>query len=531
MRYCRSILTVVMLAVSTSATHAATGLPKATEWNQQRAAHLLRRAGFGGTPAQITELAALPLEEAVSRIVDFESIPQTDPPFEPITVPDRGAMRDRFGQLDDEQRRVVFARLQRLDRLNAEELRGWWLRRMVVTPRPFEEKMTLFWHGHFTSGHREVRSTSMMHGQNEMLRRQGLGSYRELLVAVSQDPAMLRYLNNASNRKQAPNENYARELFELFTLGEGNYTEGDVKEAARALTGWTLRGEEFLDARGLHDRGEKTILGRTGEFNGYNLIDIILEQPQAARHLARRLLVFFVTDSPPPALVDAFAQEIRGTRFNLRRSMRILFSSEPFYDEGYRFDLVKSPVELVVGTLRLLEIDPDDPLALAAATRSMGQELFQPPNVKGWDGGRKWINTATLFARYNFASNVLTGQGLIDRQDAMRMDRRGRQRDLIHRYLDDEFGGEMTRPRIRREEQSSFDPAHILDAHKIGDADRVLNHFIERLLQMNIERGQRAHLRRLLLVEGRFDRSTRDGKHRVVSLVNAILSTPEYQLK
>jgi uncharacterized protein (DUF1800 family) len=352
-----------------------------------------------------------------------------------------------------------------------------------------------------------------------------------LLIAVSQDPAMLRYLNNASNRKQAPNENYARELFELFTLGEGNYTEADVKEAARALTGWTLRGEEFLDAPRLHDDGEKTILGKTGEFDGYDLIDIIIEQPQAARHLSRRILVFFVSDDPSPALVDGFAQEIRAARFNLRESMKVLFSSEAFYDESSRFDLVKSPVELVVGTLRLLEIDPDDPLALAAATRSMGQELFQPPNVKGWDGGRKWINTATLFARYNFASNVLTGQGLIDRQDAMRMDRRGRQRDQIHRYLDDEFGGEMTRPRIRREEQSAFDPDVILEEYKLGDADRLLNHFIERLLQMNIERGQRAHLRRLLVEDSRFERNSRDGKRRVVSLVNAILSTPEYQLK
>jgi uncharacterized protein (DUF1800 family) len=526
-------------AVAVTAADAPVRLPKADTWDEERAAHLLRRAGFGGTPAEVKELADLGLEAAVARLVDFEAIRQTDPAFQPIEGLDRAALRPRLREMTDEERREVVERLQRLDRAQVEELRAWWMRRMVKTPRPFEEKMTLFWHGYLTSGHREVKDSTMLAHQNELLRTKGLGHFRDLLVAISKDPAMLRYLDNASNRKGAPNENYARELLELFTLGVGHYTEKDVQEAARALTGWGLRESEFFFARNRHDYGEKHFLGQTGDFDGADIIDIIVAQPACAEHLARKLLVFFVREDPPDELVQAFAGVIRDRGYDLRASMRELFSSEAFYASEARHVLIKSPVELVVGTFRLLEIEPSDPFAMASAARGMGQELFQPPNVKGWDGGVKWVNSATLFARYNFASAVLAGTTspdavrlMNDEMSAFRERRFGRFRRDIAQHRADYPGLEVPPPQVESVPLPPFDPSPMIRAAGPHSADSVLNHAIERVLQMRLDPAQRDALRRLL-VDGseRFDAESPTGRQRVVALLNALMCMPEYQVK
>jgi len=515
---------------------AATDLPEARTWDRERAAHLLRRAGFGGTPAEFEQLAAKDVSGAVDWLIEYSRTPQTDPDYQCATGLDTAALRREQRARSEDERQEVRRRLERFDRLQIEELRAWWVQRMVVTPRPLEERMTLFWHGHFTSGYREVRSARMLWEQNALLRRHALGNFRELLVAISQDPAMLRYLDNASNRRQAPNENYARELLELFTLGEGHYSEQDIREAARALTGWTLRDGEFKFVRNMHDDGEKTFLGRRGRFDGHDIINIILDQPAASRFLARNLLTYFVRDDPSDADVEALAGVIRMHDYDMRAIMRSLLKSEMFYASDAMGGLIKSPVDLVVGTFRVLELSPGDLYGAARALRGMGQDLFQPPNVKGWDGGRQWISTATIYARYNFASAMLAGTRT---PQAARMmgpganpERMQRHRsDLLH-DLDDYPGLEIPEAQIEPRDQPPFDPGMIIERERLTSADQVLNHFVERVLPTGIDPRQRAYLRALLIREsGRFDAASADGRQRVVSLVNALLTMPEYQVK
>jgi len=299
-----------------------------------------------------------------------------------------------------------------LERQAIETLQLWWLDRMITTPAPLVEKMTLFWHGHFTTAAvQKGVSPAAVLAQNALFRSFAVGNVRELTQRVARDPAMLIYLDNVHNAATHPNENFARELMELFTLGIGNYTEADVREAARAWTGLRIRrttGEVYLDAR-LHDSGVKTVLGRTGPLDGSDVVDAIFEQPAAARFLATKLLAFFVYADPEPDLIEVVAQQLRAHDFVLAPVLTTLFSSRVFFsDRAYRA-LVKSPVEFVVGSYRLFGVDVADPVALGALRR-MNQTLFYPPNVKGWPGGAAWLSTATILARENFANALMTAK-------------------------------------------------------------------------------------------------------------------------
>ncbi|GJM24005.1 MAG: hypothetical protein DHS20C16_04200 [Phycisphaerae bacterium] len=512
-------------------------LAPATEWDAAAAAHVIRRAGFGGTPAEVERLASMSLTDAIASLVDYETIRQTDPEFEPVELPDPRMVQKKRKALEPESAKELNQRLRQLSRLQIEDLRAWWMRRMIETPRPLEEKMTLFWHGYFTSGYREVRSSQMMFDQNVLLREHALGNFRELLVKISQNPAMLRYLDSESNRKSAPNENYARELLELFTMGEGNYTEKDIKEAARALTGWTIRNGEFSNVRRMHDAGEKTFLGQTGKFDGYDIIDIILSQPATSKYLARKLLLFFVTPQPTSDMIEKLATEIRGSGYNMREVMRRLLSSKVFYEPDVRHSLIKSPVQLVVGTIRSLEIEPNDLSAFVAATRGMGQQLFQPPNVKGWDGDRKWITTATIYARYNFASALLAGtqskqanRMMGGRGGPKRHQRMVAKRYNLERMLDADLGIESHGIQVEQDNQPPFDPRSIIHREGLRSVDQVLNHFVDRLLGTKVDHLQRKQLRRLMTQGKRkFDARTQDGAIRTLALINAIMAMPEYQ--
>jgi uncharacterized protein (DUF1800 family) len=289
-------------------------------------------------------------------------------------------------------------------------LQRWWLDRMIATPAPLQEKMTLFWHGHFTTAalQKGVSPTEVL-AQNALFRSFALGNVRELTQRAALDPAMLRYLDNVHNEAAHPNENFARELMELYTLGIGNYTETDVRESARAWTGLRIRpatGEVFVNPR-LHDHGSKTFLGRSGNFSGADIINIIFDQPAAARYFAAKLLSFFVYADPEPELIDGVASLLKANDFNIEPVLSTVFSSNVFYsDRAYRA-LVKSPVEFVVGSYRLFGVAGSDPTTLDALRR-MSQILFYPPNVKGWPGGSSWLNTSTVLARENFANALMT---------------------------------------------------------------------------------------------------------------------------
>lgn len=351
----------------------------------QRMAHLLRRAGFGAD--QETVLACLQegFDATIHKLVHYE---------EALGPNDLQTMEDR--QIGDI-----------LSQNNIADLQVWWLNRMVQTDRPLQEKMTLFWHGHFATAYSKVNSARLMFQQNQLFRRHAVGNFRDLTLAVSKDPAMIWYLDNNTNRKGHPNENYARELMELFTLGIGHYTEQDVREGARAFTGWTfnrLTGQ-FVFLPRQHDDGIKTFLGRTGNFNGDDIVNILMEQPSCAPFICTKLFKYFIHENPTPDEVRPFAEVFRRSNYEIKPVLEAMFRSKVFYSPKAMWSKVKSPTEFVVSAVR--STGAQVPVRfLPAAMRSMNQELFNPPSVKGWDGGLTWINTTTLMTRFNFAMQL-----------------------------------------------------------------------------------------------------------------------------
>ena len=383
-------------------------------------AHLMRRAGFGTTSAELEHHAAQGYEATVEELLHPEGMP---------------ALGD-----EDLNRRF---HVTHTNFYPVTSCQMYWLRRMINTRRPLEEKMALFWHGIFATGYTKLFQARAVLQQVDTLRRHGLGSFHTLLMELSKDPSMIFWLDNKDNHRDAVNENYGRELLELFAMGVGNYTEDDVRQASRAFTGWTVRdaayhaakaercsvwpygdlAPEFQYRNDDHDDGEKEFLGHTGQFDGDEIIDIICEQPAAAGFIARHLYTFFVADEPqvpawnetPPADPDAIETLVSAYfdgGYDMRSVLRVLFNSDFFKNAIY--DKVKSPTELVVGTARLaggFEFPHMDDVKLASETAVMGQSLLDPPSVEGWHTGEEWVNTASLMNRVNFAADLLSDAG------------------------------------------------------------------------------------------------------------------------
>ncbi len=368
------------------------------------AKRLLTRAGFAPNPDEIARYAPLDRHAAVERLLgEARTTAVTEPPGwidEPLVSP-RALRAMNEQEREAERRRAIRQGL---------ELRAWWLREMVATPSPLTERMTLFWHNHFVSAQPKVRWGQLMYRQNVLLREHALGNFRALLHAVAKDPALLIYLDAATSRRGAPNENFARELMELFTLGEGRYSERDVKEAARAFTGWSVDPDKgtFVFRRRLHDGGEKTVLGRTGRLDGDAVLDILLEQPATARFIVGKLWREFVSPQPDAARVEAIAQRLRASGYDIRVALRELLLQPEVLAPAADDALVKSPVELVVGFVRQSGGELAQPIGAAIAVAAMGQNLFAPPNVRGWPGAEAWINTQTLLARKQFLDRALS---------------------------------------------------------------------------------------------------------------------------
>jgi uncharacterized protein (DUF1800 family) len=349
-------------------------------------AHLLRRTGFGAPPADLDRVLKQAegegLEAAVKAL--FDEAEDQEAEFQDTFERLRGEFAD-FGQPD--------------------QLKAWWCYRLMRTRTPLREKLTLFWHGHFATSVAKVEDTYLMHRQIETLRKLAWGNLADLVLAVSRDPAMLAYLDGESNTKAHPNENYARELLELFTLGLGSYTEKDVREAARAFTGWHRNDAEFAFDADAHDDGEKEFLGRRGAFDGGDIVSILMEQPALPRFLARKLLVFFACPQPPEDVVAEAAEVFKVTGLNVKQFLVTLFLSKFFYSPTCLRTRIASPVEVVVGTCRSLGVRLPAQ-QVREHVDAMGQELLSPPNVKGWEGEQKWINSTTWAARLAFARRL-----------------------------------------------------------------------------------------------------------------------------
>ncbi|MCZ6534992.1 MAG: DUF1800 domain-containing protein [Chloroflexi bacterium] len=372
-------------------------------------AHLMRRAGFGATREELEARAAKGYEATVEELVD--------PSARGIAPIDEGIMFRHNPGFE-------------IPGGNPTNSQAHWMYRLINTPRPLEEKMALFWHHVFATGNSKVDNCDQLLAQIAMFREDGMGNYRDLLVHLARDPAMIFWLDNNQNHKDAPNENWGRELLELFSMGQGNYTEQDVKECSRAFTGWTIAAKiprlpygrypwqfEYLSHD--HDDGEKVFLGHKGRFNGEDIIDIIVRQPSTARFIARHLYNFFVADEvqvpswldlPPrdPVAVNMIGETFINSGYDIRSTLRMLLNSDFFKDESVWYAKVKSPAEIVAGTMRLVRdhTSPKPGLApIGLETLYQGQGLLDPPSVEGWHTGQEWIDSGALLRRINFVAD------------------------------------------------------------------------------------------------------------------------------
>jgi uncharacterized protein (DUF1800 family) len=600
----------------------------AADWNYERAAHLLERAGFGGTPDEIQALAGLAPQDAVRHLVRYQDVKDVDLPdfvetgiypapnwtrkdnieaFATILVgkfdklpPDRQAllMEDaRTGVLPEDKRVAKTAKQAVVDKFyywsaadlrEAARLETWVADRMLRTRRPLQEKLVLFWHGHFATSNDKVRDYRMMKGQFAMLRDNANGNLRNLLVGIGKDPAMLIYLDNRQNLKGRPNENFAREILELFSLGVGNYTEKDIKEAARSFTGWSLDSHAFgfLERTNFHDDGEKTFLGKTGKFKGEDIIDIILEQPACSHFIARKLYRFFSREDLSKELEDKLAASLVRSKYEIAPFLEQIFLSKDFYSPATYATQIKSPVQLVVSTYKKLGIGsaPTYP-NFAALTDGLGQAIFYPPNVKGWDGGRSWINPATIFQRENTARYILFPEDMPVLRDAYLERTRRLSGDVIHEqflkmaaqgnYTDFPSNGggansmmpvdpmmkgggagsetmklsgedfnvfrgvfnaavfayEAVPPDARKDPQ--FDLGAMLKKEGVTDAAGVVDALMRRFLRVPITGGRREELVAFCLktLHGpRIDYTSYTVEKELREVLHLILSAPEYQL-
>ena len=453
-------------------------MPNVT-WSRDLAAHLLRRAGFGATKAELDLYEGLGLDGAVDRLVDYGSVSNAE--------------------LD-----AIIAQVD-FDFTRFRDVQSWWLLRLLYTARPLEEKMVFFWHDHFATSVQKVEP-EFMKQQNDLFRSPAfnLGRFEDILVAISKDPAMLDWLDNRLNRVGRPNENYARELMELFSLGEGNgYTETDIQEVARCFTGWTVRNDAYLFQAGAHDTGSKTVLGVSipaggGESDGLTVCDILSNRPECARFIARKLFEFFAYPDPSDNTVQKFADVYTQSGQSIREVMRAILTSDEFYSDRALFALIKSPTEFVIGALKSLAATVDF-RRFGPDITVLGQTLLAPPDVAGWDGGLAWINTTTLLGRANFANTVATDRTI---------DQRGY-------YVDVDA---------------------LLGGQTFTKANKLVDHFLDLMGPLPLTKKQKKPLKNYLLTNDNgvkqttftLDTVTKDKKVR--GLIHLIMTLPEYHM-
>ena len=358
-------------------------------WDLRKVAHLHRRAGFGAAWAELQRDLKDGPEASVERLLKPRS----------MTTDEK--------QVLDSLRQGV------LESNDPDRLKAWWLYRILYDPDTLREKLTLFWHGHFATSNRKVGSIPHVLVQNELLRQHALGPFGDMLAGIVGDPAMLVWLDGAGSKKEKPNENFGREFLELFTLGIGHYAEKDIREAARAFTGWSIDGNKGKFSDQDHEHGKKTFLKQTGEWKAADIIRITLEQPACAEFLGRKLYRFFVseTNDPKHELLRPLAEELRGHGYEIGHVISVILHSRHFYDKAVCRQRIKGPVEFSAGLIRGLDVPRVNVrlLALALAIDRQGQELFYPPTVKGWDGGKTWLNSTTVLERGNWANDLIWG--------------------------------------------------------------------------------------------------------------------------
>jgi uncharacterized protein (DUF1800 family) len=442
-------------------------------WDLRKAGHLYRRGAFGADWTELQAAVQAGPETAVEKLL--------------------------AGGTETEQfEKETAERLPSIIRgNNGNQARAWWLYRMLYTPHPLREKLTLFWHNHFATSNTKVQNAGFMLGQYQLMHRHALGCFHTLLQTLSMDPAMMVWLDTRDSKKGNPNENYARELMELFSLGIGHYTEQDVREAARAFTGWEIRGTEAFFNSNQHDDGEKTVLSQTGKWTGADIVRICLEQKSAPYFIVGKLYRFLVSETVPatPELLEPLADEFR-RHYDFGALVKAVLRSNLFFSPLVYRTRIKAPVDFALGIVRGLE-GRIGTTALGQALEGLGQNLFYPPSVKGWDGGQAWLNGQTLLFRQNL------GLALTSTEDAR-------------------FG--------RR-----TDPAELVRKHGVQPEDASVDFFLKLFLQGDVPHESRA---RLVDYQQRAARQSYPvywtaqdiADHRVRTLCHLVLTLPEFQL-
>ena len=602
-----ALLLLVMAQVHAQAGGAGDLAPiSANQWTPAHAAHLLERAGFGGTPQEIARLAAMSPQAAVNELVNFKHSDRAGlsaklPTFDESDIHDQGlepfpasrpavttqakltgeALGIKVKPTGNRRMQPVvdkFFYWLRASRLETDRLAYWWANRMLNSATPLQEKMALFWHGHFATNEEKVRDYRKMKRQLALFQAQGTGNFRDLLIGVAQDPAMLAFLDAGVNVKGAPNENFAREIMELFTMGEGhkgvkNYTEQDIREAARAFTGWNYQGLDFVNIAAKHDDGAKTILGRSGNLSGEQVIDLILAQPVTAEFIAAKIYRQFVREELADGTRQQLGDILRRNRYELVPLLEAVFLSKDFYSAPSTATRIKSPVELAISTYKKLGLKevpgvPD----FNEATGALGQRLFHPPTVAGWAQGRSWITPGLLLERGNFGRDLLfpdinflppdryindetirivsnkIGLGL-DISTATRPEGRGmggggmmseatamadRDEDFNTRYASFR-GWQLATQRVKpiARQTAQLNLASLVTAQKLITTTQVVDELLARLLNVTAHPQDRARLVNFLNAELGTDQiavAQTYLEEPLRLLVHLIMSLPEYQL-
>jgi len=443
-------------------------------WDLAKVGHLHRRATFGATWAELQAGVAAGPEKTIERLLAGGStLPEFEKGMEPLA--------------------------ESISRANnPQQMTAWWLYRMIYSPHPLREKITLFWHNHFATSFAKVQNTGYMLGQYALLYRHALGQFGPMLHDISRDPAMMIWLDTIQSVKGQPNENYARELMELFSLGIGNYTEADIREAARAFTGWAIREGKYHFSKLAFDDSEKNVFGKRGAFTGDDIVDLCLQKDSCAKFIVRKLFRFLISESVPatPELVEPLATQYRESGYDTGKLIATMLRSNLFFSAEVYRSRIKSPVDFALGIVRGLEGRPGAS-AVADALETLGQKVFQPPSVKGWDGGTTWLNGQTLLFRQNLALSMTSTE-------------------------DVRFG-------------SRCDPAALARKHgKKSDAD-IVDFFVKLFLQGNIPDATRQQLIDYLAQAAKRKYpvywSEQDiADHRIRAVCHLVLTLPEFQL-
>ena len=404
-----------------------------TTLNFQQAKHLVERSGLGPELNVIETFVGMNLDKVIDRLL---TLPTKNSIQEP-SILKPSVLFETKKQLRKSGKRQEATKLYRQER---DILKAWAFHNLIETNNPLHERMVWFWHNHFTSSIKNVRTASWMMQQDLTIRKNAIGSFAHLLEDITFDPAMLIYLDGKSNKKGQPNENFARELLELFTLGEGNYTEFDIKEAARAFTGWRVstKKNKVVFNKKQHDFGMKTFMGKKGHFTANDILTILLANPRTAEFIAEKMWYEFISTQPAePKVIKLWANEFRTSNYDISKLLKTVFKSDVFWDKKYQGTLIKSPIELVVGTLRTLDFEDINipPKAFLQLLNQMGQDLYAPPNVKGWEGGKAWIDDDSLLRRQRFIKRILRGRTGAAKNNNMAMMSKGMKKKMSNESM------------------------------------------------------------------------------------------------